>query len=314
MKNAVVFTSLIFLMAVKVVFAQEESNYYPLHVGDFWVYHSDSYFPDNKPTTFRQEIEGIDRIGDKEYIRMMQRYTLDDGSQEVKMYIWMRNDSKGMAVGAVGESSSIESADIMDPPFINFSNEATTVGYTWDFEMEEQHFFLSIESFSRTAEGPAGTFTNCIVYESIIVNTSGDTTQVYQQYLAKDVGLVLYTGWVFWSEKQEPFKFELIEYSVQGVWVEDNSDGIPVTFNLLKNYPNPFNPSTVIDYEVPHESLVTLTILNILGREVDIVVQRLHEAGTYSVLWNATGLPSGIYFYRLQAEDITETKRMLLIR
>ncbi len=52
-----------------------------------------------------------------------------------------------------------------------------------------------------------------------------------------------------------------------------------------------FNPSTVIEYKVPHKSPVTLTILNILGQEVDIIVQRLHEAGTYSFLWNASDMP-----------------------
>jgi len=88
MKNTVVFTALVFLMVVQVAFSQEEREYIPYHVGDFWVYHSDAYFEGNKPTTFRQEVEGIDQIGEEEYFRMTGRYTADDGSNEYFSYSW----------------------------------------------------------------------------------------------------------------------------------------------------------------------------------------------------------------------------------
>lgn len=88
----------------------------------------------------------------------------------------------------------------------------------------------------------------------------------------------------------------------------------PREVKLWQNYPNPFNPTTVITYQVPSSSLVSLTVYDVLGREVATLVNERRSAGTYQVLFNGTNLPSGIYFYRLQAGTWSETKKMMLIK
>ncbi|MCS6989586.1 MAG: T9SS type A sorting domain-containing protein [Chloroherpetonaceae bacterium] len=90
--------------------------------------------------------------------------------------------------------------------------------------------------------------------------------------------------------------------------------GIPRTFELSQNYPNPFNPTTVIGYQLPVASEVRLKIYDMLGREVATLVNERQEAGRYQAQFNASGLASGVYFYRLQAGSFAETKKMMLVK
>ncbi len=89
---------------------------------------------------------------------------------------------------------------------------------------------------------------------------------------------------------------------------------LPSNYYLGQNYPNPFNPSTVINWQLPVSSFVTLKIYDILGREVVTLVNEEKPAGNYEVEFNAANLPSGVYFYQLQAGDYVNTKKMILIK
>ncbi|MDW8465776.1 MAG: T9SS type A sorting domain-containing protein [Chloroherpetonaceae bacterium] len=90
--------------------------------------------------------------------------------------------------------------------------------------------------------------------------------------------------------------------------------GLPQTFELSQNYPNPFNPATVISYQLPVASEVTLQVYDILGRAVATLVKAKQEAGRYQVQFNAGNLTSGLYFYRLQAGNFVQTRKMILMR
>ena len=83
---------------------------------------------------------------------------------------------------------------------------------------------------------------------------------------------------------------------------------------LSQNYPNPFNPQTSIDYTVPAQGLVKLEIFNVSGQLVRTLVNDTKNAGTYTVRLDATGLTSGLYFYRMTAGEITETRKMVLMK
>ena len=96
--------------------------------------------------------------------------------------------------------------------------------------------------------------------------------------------------------------------------INRNKVEIPEAFSLLQNYPNPFNPSTVISYQVPANALVTLKIFDVLGREVEALVNERQNAGNHSVIFNAANLPSGVYFYRLEAGTYHDTKKLLLLK
>ncbi len=98
------------------------------------------------------------------------------------------------------------------------------------------------------------------------------------------------------------------------VSVEEEFDEIPTAYNLSQNYPNPFNSSSVIRYSVPQSSKVVIKVFDILGREIETLVNEEKPVGSYEVEFDATALPSGIYFYRLQAGDFVETKKMVLMK
>lgn len=102
-----------------------------------------------------------------------------------------------------------------------------------------------------------------------------------------------------------------------GIWTCDNSmlGKNTKTFSLYQNFPNPFNPITMIQYNIPKESFVTMKVYDVSGREVKELVNEMQTAGPHSVSFNAVELPSSIYFYTLKAgNNFTETKKMLLIK
>jgi hypothetical protein len=101
--------------------------------------------------------------------------------------------------------------------------------------------------------------------------------------------------------------------------VAGNKDGVPGTFELANNYPNPFNPSTNIRYGVPHDSHVSLVIYNVLGQKVNGLVDMQRSAGRYDVVWDGRddagqSVGTGVYFYRLQAGETVLVKKMLLLK
>jgi hypothetical protein len=83
---------------------------------------------------------------------------------------------------------------------------------------------------------------------------------------------------------------------------------------LSQNYPNPFNPSTKIKYSVPQSSQIVIKIFDVLGNEIETLVNEEKPAGTYEITWYAENLPSGVYFYQLQAGDYINTKKLILLK
>ncbi|MEP0861742.1 MAG: T9SS type A sorting domain-containing protein [Ignavibacterium sp.] len=88
----------------------------------------------------------------------------------------------------------------------------------------------------------------------------------------------------------------------------------PAKFELAQNYPNPFNPTTAISYTIPQSGNVKLAVYNLLGQEVAVLVNDFREAGTYDVEFNASNLNSGVYLYKLEANGLTFTKKMTLLK
>jgi hypothetical protein len=111
-----------------------------------------------------------------------------------------------------------------------------------------------------------------------------------------------------------------IVVSTQALVSTDDQQSVPDAFALNQNYPNPFNPSTQISFDIPEASeLVSLSVYNILGQNINTLVSRSMSAGRYTQEWDATdelGNPvaSGIYFYELRSSDFVSRKKMLLIR
>jgi len=98
------------------------------------------------------------------------------------------------------------------------------------------------------------------------------------------------------------------------VSVENTPTELPSSYSLHQNYPNPFNPSTTIKYELPRSSEVRLSVFDMLGREVSMLVNERRDAGVHEVKFDVSGLSSGVYFYRLQAGEFVQTRKLVLLQ
>lgn len=116
-----------------------------------------------------------------------------------------------------------------------------------------------------------------------------------------------------------------VAYSIKATWGTESVVGVdnlaqaPGTFTLFANFPNPFNPSTSIRYELPENAQVSLKIFDVSGRLIQGLVHQVQEAGTYDIRWDGTNsqgllVPTGVYFARLEAGDFSKTIKMLLLR
>jgi hypothetical protein len=94
----------------------------------------------------------------------------------------------------------------------------------------------------------------------------------------------------------------------------DKEDKYPNEYKLGQNYPNPFNPKTIINYELPITNYVELSIYNVLGEKVKSLVSQKQQAGMYAIEWDASGYASGIYYYKIDAGDFSEIKKMILVK
>ena len=105
---------------------------------------------------------------------------------------------------------------------------------------------------------------------------------------------------------------QLALYTVTGV--KDKPNNIPKEFAVHQNYPNPFNPSTKISYSIPKAGQVKITVYNILGKEITVLVNEVQNPGIYEKVWNASSYSSGVYFYRIQYGVHDKTTKMILIK
>ncbi len=134
---------------------------------------------------------------------------------------------------------------------------------------------------------------------SVIARAVGDTAKIYV------VGGT--------NNTTNTAAFEVIGCGGNVLGIETNG-GVPKTYTLAQNYPNPFNPSTNIKFGLPKSGIVKLVIFDLLGREVTTLINGFKDAGSYTVNFDASSLASGVYFYRIEANEFTQTKKMLLIK
>jgi len=133
------------------------------------------------------------------------------------------------------------------------------------------------------------------------------------------ISRVVYLGFGLEQIDDRAIRDTLFSRSVN--WLTENvvvgnrhTANIPYAFNLEQNYPNPFNPSTIIKYSIPSESFTTLKVYDVLGNEVATLVNSEKPAGSYDVEFNAAGLSSGIYFYKLQSSGSVLVRKMMIVK
>ncbi|HSP88995.1 MAG TPA: T9SS type A sorting domain-containing protein, partial [Ignavibacteriaceae bacterium] len=95
---------------------------------------------------------------------------------------------------------------------------------------------------------------------------------------------------------------------------EENISDYPIEFSLSQNFPNPFNPTTKIEFHIPNFEFVSLKVFDVLGREITTLVKEEKPAGSYEIEFDASELTSGVYFYQIKVKDFVESKKMILLK
>ncbi len=142
-------------------------------------------------------------------------------------------------------------------------------------------------------------------------NNTGTSANIPVSIDTDDNGNVYVTGYS--QNLSGDYDFATIKYS-QGLILGRNSVEVPAEFKLHQNYPNPFNPSTNIIFDIPKDSDVKIAVFDMLGREVQVLAIEFKQAGSYEVNFDASGMASGTYFYKLTAGSFTDVKKMILIK
>jgi hypothetical protein len=150
--------------------------------------------------------------------------------------------------------------------------------------------------------------TGNITWESTINDTSSSNFRAYDVEETTDGGYIV-TGYNY----EDSFLAKVNEYG-QFTEVKKIDTSIPVKLHLFQNYPNPFNLSTIIKYTIPESGLVTLKIYDVLGREIKILVNEYKKSGSYGFEFNAVGLSSGVYFYKIHSGMISISKKMVIVK
>jgi hypothetical protein len=143
-------------------------------------------------------------------------------------------------------------------------------------------------------------------------------SQVYVD-LSAYAGSTVRVGFYFTSSwADEDCGWYIDDVRIEGITTDVSEPpmeaNVPKSFTLYQNYPNPFNPKTTIKYCLPKPDGVCIEVYNILGQQVATLLDSFQPAGYHSVDWNAEGLCSGIYFYKITTKKFTETKKMILLR
>jgi len=97
-------------------------------------------------------------------------------------------------------------------------------------------------------------------------------------------------------------------------YTEYSINSVPSSYSISQNYPNPFNPSTTIRFEIPKNGFVKLVVYDGIGREVEMLVNENKSAGKYEINFNASQIPSGVYFYILTIDNFSDVKKMILLK
>ncbi len=131
-------------------------------------------------------------------------------------------------------------------------------------------------------------------------NLKSNSTSIYSKYLAEPARVKAYNA----KDGGENFNINL----------NQNTNAKQGNYYVIQNYPNPFNPTTNIKFAIQKAGLVKIIVYDIMGKEIEMILNDELQAGTHETQWNASKFSSGIYFYKIQSGDYTETKRMTLIK
>jgi hypothetical protein len=274
------------------------SPIYPLRVGNRWMYQTWYQFPNTviQGDTVAQTVVGEELLDGEKWFLVRSDFNGDQlmTVRQDGIYTYIQNFKEA----------------VLRYKYPAVSNEQYNSAYElWTGYADSLvPFQMSVDSINEPISTPSGSYQcNKYHFPEVIVSIGNASTEVgSEDMFLSNVGPVKIVGGNEY--------IELISFAEIITKVTNARNAAPDAFQLFQNYPNPCNPSTTISFTLPRQSIVSLKVYDILGREVSTLVSGEMQAGNYTRQWNAENMPSGVYFYRLQAGTYSETKKLLLLR
>ncbi len=282
------------------------SDFYPLRTGNKWVYDVEEY----------NLLTGSHHPVNRMYVYVLNDTTLSNGKKYYK--VAYNNDiclervdlPKAVSYKLVADSIGLFSEKVLDVLDVKLNGRY------------KSSRFSEADSFKCIAINNKVLFDTAQIFIKRIVNIN-DPNMEYTT--AFTFGIISSNYYEYINGEKKYFKAKLKAAYINGtafgdsalfVGINENiSDVKPNDYILSQNYPNPFNPSTTIEFNIPQQGDVKLTVYDILGKEINTLINKNLNAGNYSVNFDGTGLSSGIYFYTLKVEGKqTITKKMVLTK
>jgi hypothetical protein len=317
--KAIIYQSLIlaFLIVLPVEGRPVDTNvvkYFPMKLGNIWIYHYTTTHVYNTNHYYRDIIDSTLLVNGKTFFRFKEtcRYISGYPPCGSPTYYYYRIDS---TTGIVFQ-------------YVQSGGCITLPNY-WKLDSLQAKLHDSVRECVSGQVTFACTDTSLNVVFGVTKSTRLFVLDIFEYYesrkYAKDLGPLNHyiagvTGHWTW---------QLVGCVINGIVYGDTtfitgiqkiSAEIPTVYNLYQNYPNPFNPVMKIKFDVPLESRlrgnnnVTLKIYDVLGKEITTLVNEKLSSGMYEVEWDGTNYPSGVYFYKLITDNYSETKKMVLIK
>lgn len=276
---------------IKSILPKESLKFYPLTVGNKWVYNTTGWWADLY-LHYIDEIKTIEVVGDT-----------------------VINDSIYCFKIVENNNTYFQNIDSTNGKVFKFYYQNGEVYYYYDIDL------LAINNDHTSI----GIVENVVDTVKFIFGKNRLLRKF--EYLSLDIFLQEYVEGIGLYVQEESFDFGYAKMTLKGciingilygdtttVDVKNDIQKIPEDFILFQNYPNPFNFATIIKFAIPKREKVTLKIFDVLGREVATLIDGEFEAGYFEVRWDANNFSNGIYFYRLSAGSFAVTKKMILLK
>lgn len=261
------------------------NNFYPLTLNNSWDYENHFY-----PHT--EKILDTLTVDEKLY------YGLSMWSSDVTDY-WIRNEND--IVYILNMDDSTESI------LFHFNAD---IDVAWELPAEYDCSFgryITLESINDTITTPAGEFICIHFMHQSFCNDAG----MHDSWFAEGIGKVRYIS----DNIAGVLDCQLTSYSVATSIPGEGQGNLAESFHLSQNYPNPFNSVTTIEYRIVKSSQVNLNIYSLVGQKIATLAAGRQSAGIHTIIWDASGCSSGVYFYRLDSDlGFTQTRKIILMK
>jgi Secretion system C-terminal sorting domain len=276
---------------------KKDSSYFPLAIGNQWIYKfNEGPFFDTVTIVDTQRVNG------KQYYAF-QKY---GGNR----YIWFGKDTNRVYIIDT-IANRLNTSNVSECMVYDFS---AATGESWELSLTNSYLecdyagIITLVKKNDSIITIAGMFSDCYKFSRSMLPCR-DAGRL-GEWFAAGIGRVAYSeesiaGIRNWYLLQSNLLTEVVDPHYSHSIVE---------YNLWQNYPNPFNPGTVISYSLPSTSSVKLIVYNTLGQKVRTLVSEYKNAGNYTINFDAADLTSGIYFYKLEAGQFSQIKKMILLK